>query len=59
MIDPGLNAGLNADAVARSWWTGLTPKDRVRYRQRVRRSTDALLAPHAHALAAAGLPPPG
>ena len=47
------------DAVALAWWTGLSAKDRARYRRRVYRGNDVLLPPHAHDLAAAGLKAPG
>ena len=46
------------DVVALAWWAGLSQKDRVRYRWRVYRGDDVLRDPHAHDLAAAGLPPP-
>ena len=47
------------DAAALAWWTGLSTRNRSRYRRRLYRGNDVLLIPHAHDLAAAGLEPPG
>lgn len=49
----------DADPVALSWWTGLSRRDRTRYRRRVHSGHDILLPHHALTLAAAGLDPPG
>ncbi len=45
------------DAVALAWWTGLSPRERGRYRRRISCGRDLLLPRHALELAAAGLAP--